>query len=53
LVVGKDCTSKGQGQTPMERCAPAPAAPIDGQHMELADIKTQYTILYNFRIVFQ
>jgi magnesium chelatase family protein len=26
----------------MQPCAPAPVAPIDGQHVELADIKSQY-----------
>ena len=31
-----------QGQTLMQPCAPAPVAPIDGQHVELADIKSQY-----------
>jgi hypothetical protein len=31
-----------QGQTLMQPCAPAPVVPIDGQHVELADIKSQY-----------
>jgi magnesium chelatase family protein len=31
-----------QGQTLMQPCAPAPVAPIAGQHVELADIKSQY-----------
>jgi magnesium chelatase family protein len=26
----------------LRACAPAPVAPIDGQHVELADIKSQY-----------
>ena len=26
----------------MQPCAAAPVAPIDGQHVELADIKSQY-----------
>jgi hypothetical protein len=35
-----------QGQTLMQPCAPAPVAPIDGQHAELADIKSQYPRFY-------
>ena len=31
-----------QGQTLLQPCGPAPVAPIDGQHVELADIKPQY-----------
>jgi magnesium chelatase family protein len=27
---------------PGPSCAPAPVAPIDGKHVELADIKSQY-----------
>jgi hypothetical protein len=32
-----------QGQTLMQPCAPAPVAPIDGQQVELADIKSSTT----------
>jgi magnesium chelatase family protein len=31
-----------QGQSPIRRSAPAPAVAIGGQHVELADIKSQY-----------
>jgi magnesium chelatase family protein len=31
-----------QGQALLERCAPTLGVPIDGQHVELADIKSQY-----------
>ncbi|MGH2398252.1 MAG: ATP-binding protein [bacterium] len=31
-----------QGQTLLQPCGPAPVAPIDGKHVELADIKSQY-----------
>jgi magnesium chelatase family protein len=31
-----------QGQTLLHPCASAPVAPIDGQHVELGDIKSQY-----------